>query len=439
MNFLGFEIKRKKKAIQERELEVRSLTELALQLGNAAGVAPNFTMLGGDLMRSPTYSQAVRTNAKYCSRVEFSAVRIDRNTGEKVHDYKSLDRLLQLRPNPIQTAAEFWERVATFYYNYNNAFIYLERDARGEIIALWAPEPDGIQYAKLEDGEVWLRFTIDGKQVTYPYSLMAHIASNVIKDPLFGVQNDSIREVLNLINTNYKGVENAIRTSAYIRFIGELVTKVSEEKLAEKSKDFTERYLRVNDQGAQNPVGIVFTDSSYKLTPIQTNGQKTANYAEMKQFDEAVYKFMGCPESVIAGKATEAELVAYLETTVVPFFERTAQELSYKVYSTPELDRGNMVIFSDRRIQYLPMETRLRIFEVCRELGAFTFGTLGDLLGLPVPAKLRNKVVASQNYQDPNNKGGDAGDGALQDEPPKPTQAPEPINNDTGGDKGNNS
>lgn len=433
MKFLGLEITRKRKP--SKDIEVRGLEQLALQLGNAAGITPNFTMLGSDLMRSPTYSQAVRTNAKYCSRVEFSAVRVDKKSGEQIHDYKSLDRLLQLRPNPLQTAAEFWERVATFYYNYNNAFIYLERDVRGDIVALWAPEPDGIQYAKLEDGEVWLRFTIDGKQVTYPYSLMAHIASNVIKDPLFGVQNNSIREVLNLINTNYKGVENAIRTSAFIRFIGELVTKVSEDKLAEKSREFTERYLKVNDQGAQNPVGIVFTDSSYKLTPVQTNGQKTANYAEMRQFDEAVYKFMGCPESVIAGKATEAELVAYLETTVIPFFERAAQELSYKVYSVAELDRGNRITFSDRRLQYMPMETRLKVFQACREMGAFTFGTLGDLLGLPVPTKLRNKVVASQNYRDPENQGGENDKGNQTKQPGSEADDSKGVDSDGNNDK----
>ena len=404
MRIFGLEITRRKK--REQPVEERSLNELALQIGNAAGgISPTFNSLGSDCMRSPVYSQAIRTNARYCSRVEFSSIRINKETGEQVHDYKKLDRLLQLRPNPVNTAAEFWERIATFYFNYNNAFIYIERDVRNEIVALWAPDPSTVQYAKLENGEIWLRFTINGKQVTYPYSMMGVIASNVIKDLIFGVQNDSIREVLNLINTNYKGIENAIKTSAYIRFIGELVTKVSEEKLAEKSRDFTDRYLKVNTDGG-SPVAIVFSDSSYKLTPVQTNGQKTANYAEMKQFNEEVYKFLGCPEAVILGKATEAELTAYLESTIIPFFERSAQELTYKIFTPGELDTGNKIVFSDRRLQYMPMTTRLQLFSACRELGAFTFGTLGDLLGLPVPTKLRNKVVASQNYRDPDNKGG---------------------------------
>lgn len=410
MKIFGLNITRSKKTAPV--VEERSLTELALQLGaSAAGnISPTFSPLGSDCMRSPVYAQAIRTNARYCSRAVFSSIRLNKETGEQIHDYKKLDRLLQLRPNPVNTAAEFWERVATFYFNYNNAFIYIERDVRNEIVALWAPDPGKVQYAKLENGEIWLRFTIDGKQVTYPYSMMGIIASNVIKDLIFGVQNDCIRGVLNLINTNYTGIENAIKTSAYIRFIGELVTKVSEEKLAEKSKDFTERYLKVNKDGG-SPVAIVFSDSSYKLTPVQTNGQKTANYAEMKQFNEEVYKFLGCPESVILGKANEEELTAYLESTIIPFFERVAQELTYKIFTPGELDTGNQIVFSDRRLQYMPMSTRLKLFTACRELGAFTFGTLGDLLGLPVPTKLRNKVVASQNYRDPDNKGGDSGNG----------------------------
>ena len=46
------------------------------------------------------------------------------------------------------------------------------------------------------------------------------------------------------------------------------------------------------------------------------------------------------------------------------------------------------------------MKTRLELFTKAREIGAFTLGTLGDLLGLPVPSGKRNVVVTSQNYND---------------------------------------
>lgn len=46
------------------------------------------------------------------------------------------------------------------------------------------------------------------------------------------------------------------------------------------------------------------------------------------------------------------------------------------------------------------MKTRLEIFRTAREVGCFTLGTLGDLIGLPVPKGKRNTVVTSQNYND---------------------------------------
>lgn len=412
MRLFGFDIKRAN--TQQRAQSSNSAkNQIAVQLGSMAGLAPVFSALGSDYMTNEAYATAIRTNAAFCSKVVLSSVRITED-GEQKHDYKKLDKLLQLRPNPLNSAAVFWERVATYFYHYNNAFIYIECDAFGEIVALWAPDPATIQFAKLESGELCLRFNINGHEVIYPYSLMGHIAGNVTKEPLFGVQNTSIKRVLNLINTNYQGIENAIITSAYIRFIGELVTKVGDEKLEEKSRAFTDRYLNVNKN--KDPVGIIFSDSSYKLTPVVTNGQKTANYAEMKQFNEVVYKFLGCPEEVIAGKANEDQMVAYYERTPSVFFERVAQELTAKIFTDGEWSAGNRIVYSDRKLQYYSMGTRLQIFNATRELGAFTFGTLGDLLGLPVPHKLRNKVVSSQNYQGDktggNNKpdGGDGGD-----------------------------
>lgn len=418
MRILGLDITRRSKKNNEMlsELQTRARDQLSVQLGNFSGLVPIFTALGSNYMDNEAYASAIRTNAIHCSKVEFSSVRITED-GEQKHDYKHLDKLLQLRPNPLNSAAVFWERVATYYYHYNNAFIYIELDPYGDIKALWAPDPATIQFSKLADGEVLLRFNLNGVEVEYPYSMVAHIAGNVTREPLFGIQNTSIKRVLNLINTNYQGIENAIITSAYIRFIGELVTKLGDDKLEEKSRQFTERYLTVNKN--RDPVGIIFSDSSYKLTPVTTNGQKTANYAEMKQFNEVVYKFLGCPEAVIAGTANEDEMVAYYERTPSVFFERVAQELTAKVFTPGEYSTGNRIVFSDRRLQYRSMATRLQIFNAGRELGAFTLGTLGDLLGLPVPHKQRNKIVVSQNYQ--GNKGGgpkpDGGDGG--DDPNK--------------------
>ncbi len=420
MKFLGLEIKRAVRRgklpsiTQERSRSHAESSQLTLQLGTYPGLVPTFSILG-NFTDSEAYMSALRTNATYCSKGVFSSVRVMKD-GEQIHDWGALDRLLQIRPNKVNCASVFWERVAFFYFHYNNAFIYIERDEyTNEPIALWAPDPADIQFCKLEDGELVLSFIINGKPVIYPYSLMGHIANTVINDHLFGVQNKSLKRVLNLINTNYQGIENAIIQSAYIRFLGKANTKLSPESLRAKSEELTNNYLKVGSD--KDPVSVLVTDSSLDLTEVGNNIRKTATYAEMKQYNEIVYKFLGCPEAVIAGTAKEDDMVAYYERTVDQFYERVVQELTEKIFSLPEYNRGNRIVYSDRKLQYLSMNTRLNIFHAAREIGAFSLGTLGDLLGLPVPHNKRNKIVTSQNYSHNDKSGKTDGDedGTLPD------------------------
>ena len=405
---------RKKRASSQAEQS----KQLVLQLGNYGGLTPVYSVYADDLEQNEAFISCVQTNALYCSKAEFSSVRVLPD-GEQKHDYKQLDKLLQYSPNPVMTAAVFWERVATYYYMYSNAFIYKEQDPLGNVIAFWSIDPSRVEFSKVSSGEILLKFQLNSKEIVLPYSEIIHIARNVVHNPMFGDKNDAIKRVVDLINLNYKGVENAIVMSAFIRFIGEVVTKVSPKELRKKAKEFTENYLNVS---TKDPVGIVFTDSAYKLTPIPNGSQKTANYAETNQWNQSVYKFLGCPEKVIAGTATEDEMTAYYERTPESFFERVAQEMTRKVFTDREFDMGNRIVFSSHKLAYQTMGTKLKMFEAAREIGAFTLGTLGDLLGLPVPSGQRNIVVTSQNYSDQKPAKEKAGSKEKEEDPENVTE-----------------
>lgn len=366
-----------------------------LQIGEYGGLVPAFVPNDGKVEESEAAISCISTNALYASKAEFSRVLIKSETGEKIPDAR-MNKILQLSPNPLCTAAVFWERAAHFFWQYNNAFIYIERDAFGDVKHLWSIDPSAVKFSKISTGEILLKFMLNGQELLVPYDEIIHIAKSVVKNPIFGMDAcKPIKRVMNMIDLNYKGIENAILTSTLVRYIGEYVTKMSEDQLEEKAKKFTERYLRVD---RKNPIGVVLTDSSLKLQPMTNGKQQTANYMEANQWNNSVYKYYGCPEKVIAGNATEEEMVAYYERTVEIFLMRAAQEMNRKLNTAREYDVGNRIIYSDRKIQYLSMATRLQIFNAAKELGVFTLGTLGDLIGLPVPSGKRNVVVTSQNY-----------------------------------------
>ena len=425
MRLFGLEITRYKKNkkvepspapnIEERSMVAPGTNEqLKLHFGTFPGLVPTFSPLD-NVLESEAYVSALKTNATYCSRAQFSAVRIEKS-GELVHDAKNIDRLLQTRPNPLQDAASFWERVAFHYFHFNNAFIYKEVDEFGNVIALWAPSPADIKFVKMkETGEIILRFVINGHVVIYPYNLIAHIKNTNIDNSIFGASNSAIRRVLNLIETNSQGIEQAIANSAYLRFVVKYASKMTDEQRLERANEISKNYLDI--EGGAGKVGVLVADSAAEYTELKGFNPITANFKQAEQFNESVYKYLGCPESVIAGKATENEMVAYYERTISPCCERVALELTDKIYTLNEYNRGNRIVFSDRKLQYLPMSTRLQIFNAGREMGIFTAGTLGDLIGLPVPHNLRDKVMISQNYSsnkhggDDNADGGDGGDG----------------------------
>lgn len=406
MRIFGLEINRAKRRKELRSAPTTA-DQLRLQFGTYSGLSPTFSTFS-NYKESEAYMSALRTNAAYCSKIALSAVRIDKN-GMIVHDAQNvkLDKLLQHRPNPTTNASTFWERVAFFYYHYNNAFIYKEEDMFGEAVALWAPDPADIQFIKLQEtGEIILRFVINGKTVEYPYDCMIHIANTVVNNSMFGEQNSSLKRVLQVIDTNYQGIEKAIVNSAFIRFVITCASKISDEKREKLAKDFTDNYLKVRGDG--DGIAAIVADSAYEYKELNGNTAKTANYAEMKQFNESVYKYMGCPEDVIAGKADENAMIAYYGRTPSVFFARLAEELTEKLYTKGEYERGNRIIYSDQKMQYLSMATRLNIFHEAREMGIFTAGVLGDLLGLPVPNDHRDKVMISQNYS--SDKGSDDND-----------------------------
>lgn len=399
----------------------QSSKQVVFQLGAGTygGLVPMFVADGGDIFNSEAAISCLQTNATYCSKAEFSSVRIVAETGEQKHDYKKLDKILQLSPNPLNTAAVFWERVAWFYFKYSNAFIYIERDPFGEVIALWSVDPSTVRFQKISTGEIVLQFTLNGKQLNIPYGMIIHIARNVTADALFGKNfNGSIRRIIDLINLNYKGIEKAILTSSLVRFIGKFTTKMSDEQKTKAAEEFTENFLSVNKD---KPVAIAVADSVMEVDPVTNSKQDYANYPTMNQWNQAVYKFFGCPEKVIMGTANEDEMTAYYERTIDVFLMRAAQEMTRKLFTDGEHSAGNRIVYSDRKMQYLPMKTRMELFNAAREIGAFTLGTLGDILGLPVPADKRNEIAYSQNYTNRTTGSGKT----------------EPKDNKTGEDKNN--
>lgn len=294
---------------------------------------------------------------------------------------KYITDLLSLRPNPLMNAPTFWEKVTENYFEVNNVYIYLDfdwDDYKAPLKGLYPLDPDSnqVEVRKGEDGSLYMKFVMNGVQYIVPMSQIVHLARNVNAGEMFGYNNKAIEQVLKVIQTNYEGIEQAIKTSAFLRFIVQVTTPMNDKVLEEKTKYFAEQYL------GKNATGIAYVDSANSI--IQVNSQaKYANAAEVKVFEEKIYKYMGINEKILLATANEDEWPAYYESSLEPLVMKIEAELTYKLFSEAERAYGNKVKIDPNRLQTASLKTRGIMATIIQKLPVYKPNTIMDLLYLP--------------------------------------------------------
>ncbi len=123
MAFLDKLFNRKKEPARAERIEVMS------------GSPAIFTPFSGDAYESDIYRAAVDSIARNAAKLRGTHVitlEQQRKTGDNY-----LNRILQVRPNPYMTAYDMLYKLVTHYYLYNNAFAFLQKDAKGYLMAMW--------------------------------------------------------------------------------------------------------------------------------------------------------------------------------------------------------------------------------------------------------------------------------------------------------------
>lgn len=98
---------------------------------------------------------------------------------------RSINWLLQVRPNPLMTASQLQEQIVYRQIYYGNAYILIERDEYGDPLYLWLCTGGG--YNPVED-IYWLVYNRDhGPAVTVkaPARDVIHIKNVILDDPMY--------------------------------------------------------------------------------------------------------------------------------------------------------------------------------------------------------------------------------------------------------------
>ncbi len=338
-----------------------------------------------------TYMSICGTHANHISKMQPMIYLKD--TVSKSHKY--IARLLTLRPNPYMNAPTFWETVGRNYYMYNNAFIFLEwnhLDFKEPLKALWILDPDknSIELKSNESNELFMSFRLNGQQRYTSIDNIAVISRNVDPNNFFGKSNEAIRQVLKVLKTNYEGIEQAVRTSAFIRFIVTTTTPLSDKAKEERANYFKNTYLGKDASGA------VYVEQASQLQQVTTS-PKIIDAEQMNLLKKDVYEYLNCNEKITTGAFNEDEWQAYYESAIEPYVIKVATELTSKIFSIQEQTRGYHIFINADRLQTASLKTRVQVAAMYQKLPVYIPNVVARLLFLP-ESENGDKEFSNLNY-----------------------------------------
>lgn len=349
-----------------------------------------------DYYNDVTITTCITTIANNFAKVKMNhAIKTGKYT-EIVND--NLNYLLDNRPNVISSSYDFLYKTCYQLLRYNNAFVYIQRDNKGNVMALW---PLDFQQLQLKDykGQIYCQFLFMGNKTTVPYAEIIHLRKNYGNNEIYGDDNSiTLRGTMDNLAVAKQSINKAIKASGNIRGYLKVNGMLQDDDLDRTKANFVNS---LNKDGSG--IGVLDTKADYHQI---TSEIKTADNSQLEFLQAEIYRYFGLNKKIIEGDYTEQDYTAFFESVIKPLVLIYQQEFSAKLFTLNEIRQGNMVSVATDRLEYSNIDSKTKMAAVLMQSGVATLNELRQLFGFaPVPDG--DSRYISLNYMKANSKGGD--------------------------------
>ena len=349
--------------------------------------------------RDATVRSIIDCIARHCSKLKPMHVITAEGKTELAKDL-DYNFLLQYRPNPYMSTADFLYKIVSKVYLLGNCFIKIVRDDSGNVTALY-PLDFSMMQLKEVGGELYCMFTFaDGHRANISYNDVVHIRRNYASQEILGDNPSDIlaREVA-LLNTCKKSIENEVKNATAMRGYLKYTTMVKEKDKAKAAQDF-------NSIANNNGIGVLDADAEYidlSAKPV------SANKEQLEFLRQDIYRAFGISEKILNGDYDENQWQAFFESVIEPLAIQLGLELTTKLFSRAQVALGNRIVVDENRLQYASIEHKADIAYKLLPQGILTIDEAREMLNMPPcgDPELGGKHFMTLNNTEANKKGGD--------------------------------
>ncbi|AZS20063.1 phage portal protein [Caulobacter sp. FWC26] len=367
MSILGF-FNREKRAASITSSDPYLAEFFGLRGQGATGVQPDLL-----LSNSAVAVRCVGIRSEMLASVGLFLFRRTDNGGRQRADDVPLYSVLHDQMNDQLSAFEGREFLVRSLDLYGNGYARIERDQRGQVVALYPLQAPSVVVERLPSGRVRYRVS-DGRAgtVVLLQEEVLHIRGPS-RDGLVGVSAIQLgRQAMGLrisqSQTATAMVDNGLRPSGVMSY----PEKINAADRAKLRESVSERL-----QGSANAGQLIIMDGGATFTPLAFSAEDAEFLASQKLSNEDVARLFGVPPTSvgITDKATyantEQEGRALVQNCLGPLAARVESALR-RCLLTPEARRSLYVEHDLSSVLRGDVQARFESYRIAREIGAMS-------------------------------------------------------------------
>lgn len=332
------------------------------------GYTPIFTSWDGGVYEMEMTRSCIHTFANHCSKLMPTV------TGADIRGVKAM---LNSRPNPFMTGAQFVYKVATIYDAQNTCFIVPILDEFERLCGYYPVNPMQTEVIDV-GGEPWLRYKFaNGKSAAIELARCGVVSKYLYKNDIKGESNSALMPTLQLLNVQNQGIAEGIKNSASFRFMATVNNFTKGRDLANERKNWVDENLGADSGGL-----ALFPNTYTNVQQIQSTA-KIVDADQMKLIQTRVLNYFGCNEDVLQNKTVGDAWSAYYEGKIEPFALQLSQAMTVMTYTNNEQKRGNAIVWSSNRLQYMTNADKLQVSSQMFDRGVLSTNDVMDIWNLP--------------------------------------------------------
>ena len=332
------------------------------------GYTPIFTTHDGGVYEMELVRACIHTFANHCSKLLPTV---------EGADQRGIKAMLDSKPNPFMTSAQFVYKVATLYDTQNTCFIVPLLDKFDRLCGYYPVNPQQTEIVEVS-GEPWLRFTFqNGKKAAMELSRCGVVSKYLYSHDIMGENNSALMATLQLIHTQNQGIAEGIKNSATYRFMAQVGNWTDPEDLRHERKQWVK-----DNMGAEGGGLALFPNTYTNIQQIQSTA-KIVDPEQMQLIQTRVLNYFGSNEDVLQNKTVGDAWSAYYEGKIEPFAIQLSQAMTMMTFNQNERTRKNAIVWSSNRLQYMTNADKLQVSSQMFDRGVLSLNDIMDIWNLP--------------------------------------------------------